>query len=194
MKLSDAILMGSTMLAAKPGGQYFFETNAGCALGMAAIAKGCTFRRVTVAVTDKERRTLGAEGVWGSWVLRVVRRPCTCWVISVPREMRIKDTIAHLFDVHVMKKKNWTLTQLVAWVQTWEPPEINPVPMASTSVFNKGMSPERRILQWQAEQEWLRVREAFEFRRANEKLSWSPGRHGLSLRSGQLVINRHYTH
>jgi hypothetical protein len=38
MKLSEAILLGSTMLAAKAGGQYFSETKSGCALGMAAIA------------------------------------------------------------------------------------------------------------------------------------------------------------
>jgi hypothetical protein len=37
--------------------------------------------------------------------------------------MRIKDIIAHLFDVHVMQKENWTLAQLVEWVERWEPAE-----------------------------------------------------------------------
>jgi hypothetical protein len=118
MKLSEAILLGSTMLAAKPGGQYFSETKEGCALGMAAIANGCTFRRVRRIINENERRTLGVEAVWGQWILRVVKRPCECWILRVPREMRIKDIIAHLFDFHVMKKKNWTLDQLAAWVHT----------------------------------------------------------------------------
>jgi hypothetical protein len=177
MKLSEAILLGSTMLAAKPGGQYFFETKAGCALGMAAVANGCRFHRVTGAVAENERRTLGAEGVWGKWVLRVVMRPCECWNLRVPREMRIKDIIAHLFDVHVMKKKNWTLNQLVAWVQTWEPKQISPAPIANTVVPGKAISMEARVDQRLAEQEWQLVRQAFEIRRAREKLSWwtSPG-------------------
>ena len=88
MKLSEAILLGSTMLAAKPGGQYFSETKSGCALGMAAIANGCSFHRVTRAINENERRTLGAEGIWGQWVLRVVMRPCECWVLRVPQGHR----------------------------------------------------------------------------------------------------------
>jgi hypothetical protein len=164
MKLSEAILLGSTVLAAKPGGQYFSETEAGCALGMAAIANGCSFRHVTEAVADKDRRTLGAEGVWGKWVLRVVMRPCECWDLRVPREMRIKDLIAHLFDYHVMGKKNWTLEQLVAWVETWEPKEISPVPIANAVSLRRTISQEPRVEDWQTEQEWQRVRQAFEAR------------------------------
>ena len=38
MKLSDAILLGSTMLTAQAGRQYLAETQSGCALGMAAVA------------------------------------------------------------------------------------------------------------------------------------------------------------
>jgi hypothetical protein len=176
MKLSEAILLGSTMLAAKAGGQYFSETKSGCALGMAAIANGCTFRRVA-RVNENERRTLGAEGVWGQWVLRVVMRPCDCWVLRVPRKMRIKDVIAHLFDFHVMNKKNWTLDQLVAWVQTWEPKEISPISIANALPPGKVVSPKSRVDLRQAEQEWLRVRQAFESRRSSQRISWwtSPG-------------------
>ncbi len=110
MKLSKAIVLGSTIVAPKAGGQYFPEQKAGCALGMASIANGCTYGTVTRRVNERERRTLGVEGVWGRWVLSVVRRPCDCWLFRVPRKMRIKDIIAHIFDFHVMKKKNgpWT--------------------------------------------------------------------------------------
>jgi hypothetical protein len=125
MKMSEAILLGSTVLAPKAGGQHFAEMKAGCALGMAAIAKGCTFRPI-IHFDSKERRTLGTEGVWGNWVLEEVNRPCKCWRVLVPRKMRIKDIIAHLFDHHVMGKKNWTLEQLVAWVETVEPNDPAP--------------------------------------------------------------------
>jgi hypothetical protein len=165
MKLSESILLGSTMMAAKSGGQYFFETKAGCALGMAAIANGCTFRRVAAPVNENERRTLGVEAVWGQWVLRVVRRPCACWALRVPRKMRIKDIIAHLFDFHVVEKKNWTLDQLACWVQTWEPKESNPAPIANVIPPRKpDFINESRSDQLQAEQEWQRVRQAFDAR------------------------------
>jgi hypothetical protein len=175
MKLSEAILLGSTMLAAKPGGQYFSETKSGCALGMAAIANGCSFHRVTRAINENERRTLGAEGIWGQWVLRVVMRPCECWVLRVPRKMRIKDIVAHLFDFHVMKKKNWTLDQLAAWVQTWEPKEISAMRIANALPPGKPILLGPRVEQRQAEQEWQRVRQAFEARhkarRSSPKIS-----------------------
>jgi hypothetical protein len=59
-------------------------------------------------------------------VLHIVMRPCSCWRFRVPREMRIKDIIAHIFDYHVMKKRDWTLDQLAEWVQTVEPKNYDP--------------------------------------------------------------------
>jgi hypothetical protein len=122
MKLSDAILLGSTLLAPQAGRQYSAENQSGCALGMAAVATGCTFRKVQ-NVPWQERRTLGVEGVWGTWTLELVRRPCKCFFLIVPRKLRVKEVIAHLFDYHVVHKKNWTLEQLVDWVRTVEPAE-----------------------------------------------------------------------
>ncbi len=121
MKLSEAIRLGSTVLTPQAGGQHFAETQSGCALGMAAVARGCTFRPALGPVVATERRTLGVEGVWGQWILTAMARPCYCWRVRVPRKMRVKDIIAHLFDYHVMFKRNWTLEQLVAWVETVEP-------------------------------------------------------------------------
>ena len=136
MKLSKAILLGSKLVGPKAGAQFFPETRQGCALGMAAIARGCTFGRAKCP-SPQDRRTLGVEAVWGDWVLRKVPRPCNCWLSRLPREMRIKDIIAHLFDDHVMRKRNWiefqvlrnrnwTLKQLVEWVETVEPEEKLP--------------------------------------------------------------------
>ena len=180
MKLSEAILLGSTVLAPKAGRQHFSELKAGCALGMAAIANGCTFRPVT-QFDEKDRRTLGTEGVWGNWVLTEVRRPCECWRILVPREMLIKDIIAHLFDHHVMRRKNWSLEQLVEWVKTVEPKDA--VPPATA----KRVLPSRAIFQWydvsgrqmepsrQEEEEWQTVRQAFSARRDAERRRGRPG-------------------
>jgi hypothetical protein len=67
MKLSEAILRGSTMLDAKPGAQYFSDTKLGCALGMAAIARGCSFHRITrrfkiTNAAPSVRKASGASG------------------------------------------------------------------------------------------------------------------------------------
>ena len=137
MKLSEAILLGSTILTPKAGGQHFAEDQSGCALGMAAIARGCTFRPATYPVSERDRRALGTEAVWGNWVLNLAPRPCDCWRFWIPREMRIKDTITHIFDYHIMRKRNWTLDQLVAWVQTVEPEDYSPARSIDPAVLEQ---------------------------------------------------------
>jgi hypothetical protein len=149
MKLSEAIRLGSTILTPQAGGQHFAETQSGCALGMAAIARGCTFHVVPGPVIATERRTLGVEGVWGEWILSPVSRPCDCWRVRISREMRIKDIIAHLFDHHVMLKRNWTLERLVAWVETVEPkssPQFQPPTIMSPEALQI-LAPMREIEQ-----------------------------------------------
>lgn len=129
MKLSEAIVLGSTVLTPKAGRQIFPEENAGCALGMAAVANGCIFSPVVGPLPPGESgRALGVAGVWGDWILQEVSRPCSCrswWFkqLSVPPRMPIQDVITHLFDFHVMGKKDWTLDRLVEWVRSVEPEE-----------------------------------------------------------------------
>jgi hypothetical protein len=164
MKLSEAILLGSTVIAPRAGGQHFSETQQGCALGMAAVARGCTFRTITSPVDHRERRTLGVEGVWGDWVLEQMERPCDCWRIWIRRKMRIKDIIAHLFDYHIMDKGNWTLEQLVGWVETVEPKEARPE-FGLTFLIQLQQA---RSLEFQRmrreEEDWQAARDAFEAR------------------------------
>ena len=167
MKLSEAILLGSTMLTAKAGGQHFSEKQAGCALGMAAVARGCRFGPATRPFDERDRRTLGAEGVWGDWVVLTVIRPCPCWRFWIPREMRIKEIVAHIFDYHIMAKRNWTLEQLVAWVETVEPHDVELPPTRAEilrDVFERRDAEELRrklIAQRQDEAEWQAVKQAF---------------------------------
>ena len=112
----------------------------------------------------RERRTLGAEGIWGIWVLREVARPCNCWRFRVPREMRIKDIVAHLFDHHVIAKKNWNLERLVAWVETVEPKEVLQPEMPRAAVSREILSASDAMELRREVEEWQGVRRAFEVR------------------------------
>jgi hypothetical protein len=135
MKLSESILLGSTVVTPKAGVLHSSRENAGCVLGMAAIASGCTFVPLQRQIPVKDLRTVNVEDIWGPWLLRVVTRPWDCrppitlsalrlkeitaylfdrGSAPLPREMRIKDIIAHLFDHHCMSKRNWTSTTPIA--------------------------------------------------------------------------------
>jgi hypothetical protein len=182
MKLSEAILLGSTVVTPKAGALHFYGENAGCALGMAAIASGCTFSPAQRLIPVKDLRTVNVEDIWGPWLLRVVIRPCDCRAAitlrslrlkeitaylfdrgsgTLPRGMRIKDIIAHLFDQHVMGKRDWTLDQLVGWLEGWELTELGQNTLIA-HVSRKSLSP----MQWHDlsddATEWQKTCEAFE--------------------------------
>jgi hypothetical protein len=134
---------------------------------MAAVARGCTFGPPTRFFDEKERRTLGVEGVWGIWILSEVTRPCDCWRFRVPREMRIKDIIAHLFDYHVIARKNWTIDQLVKWVKTVEPDDdihLSAQPATRQSETIDRWTVSEQLEEYSAQEEiedWQAVRRAF---------------------------------
>jgi len=176
MRLSEAILLGSTVVTPKAGALRFARENAGCALGMAVIASGGTFHGAKRQFPITELRTLNVEDIWGEWLLRLVARPCDCRApltlnrlslneiiaymrrprsAALPREMRIKDIVAHLFDYHVMEERDWTLDRLTTWLQPLEPSE----PAAISSVEHKA-APERDLSAEAAE--WRKTRETFE--------------------------------
>jgi hypothetical protein len=145
VRLSEAIVLGSTVVKPKAGALRFHGEDSGCALGMAVIATGGRFRRVERPLPEAERRTLNVEDIWGPWILRRIGRPCDCGVhlvmgslrrrkiggyrrmpfSALPREMRIKDIVAHLFDYHVIERRDWTLDRLVSWLQPLEPAEAH---------------------------------------------------------------------
>lgn len=182
MRLSEVILLGSTVVTPKAGALRFSGENAGCALGMAVIASGGRFQRATRQIAATERRTLNVEAVWGAWLLRQVARPCDCRVpltldrlrlkeitaylfdrdsCPLPRGMRIKDIIAHLFDHHVMGKRNWTLDQLLGWLESWEPSEL----AQNTFIYDvslKSLSPPQSHGLSDDRVEWQKTCEAFE--------------------------------
>lgn len=178
MKLSEAILLGSTVVSPKAGALRFSDENAGCALGMAVIARGCTFVPAQRQIPVKDLRTMNVEDVWGPWLIRVVMRPCDCRLpvtlgrlrlkeivaslfdrgsAPLPREMRIKDIVAHLFDYHVMEKRDWTLDQLVAWLERFEPTGTP----QNTFLAHPLSGPQSSDLSEDAA-EWQKTRDAFE--------------------------------
>ena len=65
MKLSEAILLGSTVVHPRAGNLRFPRTDEGCALGMAAIAVGCRFGRPLRQIPVKDLRTANIESVFG---------------------------------------------------------------------------------------------------------------------------------
>jgi len=168
MKLSEAILLGSTVVHPRAGRLRFSSTSEGCALGMAAIAAGCTFGPRLGQMPVKDLRTVNIESVFGAWLLRVVMRPCECQP-ELPREMRIKDVIAHLFDVHIMEKKNWTLTDLVEWVQRWEPKPPSETTAEVDKARGYALSPSQAAELQAEETEWQSTREAFEAKHESKR-------------------------
>lgn len=176
MKLSEAILLGSTIVKPKAGALHVSGENAGCALGMAVIANGGRFVPARRQVPASDRRTMNVENVWGMWLLRSIGRPCDCrlplqWSglqlrdivaylhhprsLALPREMRIKDIIAHLFDHHVMQERDWTLIRIATWLQPLEPSEPEQVVPVRREAMTGG-----NLLAEAAE--WQRARRAFE--------------------------------
>lgn len=181
MKLSEAILLGSTVVTPKAGALRFSGENAGCALGMAAIASGCTFAPVQRQIPVSDLRTVNVEEVWGTWLVEVVTRPCDCrgpitlrylrlkeitaylfdpGSAPLPREMRIKDIIAHLFDHHYIGKRNWTLDQLASWVGRWEPTELAQDTMVAHASRKSLSRPQSHDL-WDDAAEWQKTCQAF---------------------------------
>ena len=124
MKLSEAILLGSTLIRPKAGVIYESTRKtgglpAGCALGMAAIALGFDLEAIC------QRTVVGFDI---PVMDKIVEAPCNCW--NHPRtgltesKAHVGNYIVHLFDTHVMCMKDWTLEQLVDWVSQQEPKEL----------------------------------------------------------------------
>src|SRR6266478_717861 len=99
MKLSDAIVLGSTVLALRSGVLLSRNGKAGCALGMASKAMGlqvttphCTFQGVELGLQPDYEPI---NTTW-PWLLEYVDiLPCGC---SPEEEDDYADAIIHLFD------------------------------------------------------------------------------------------------
>jgi hypothetical protein len=136
-RLSDAILIGSTVVKAKPGRQYSMKEKSGCAIGMAIVGAGGRF----VPRAPGPPMVYRSDGLeWWSWTINLETRPCRCRIVAEAagrmwpclrsfwlRKMPVKDIITHLFDCHVFGKGDWTIERLAEWVASVEPRKNEPV-------------------------------------------------------------------
>jgi hypothetical protein len=117
MKLSDAILLGSTMIKPLAGKHLSPDGDEGCAWGMVDMATGGrAFRDLLVMAANF-----------------LAELPCGCtdeWIIGSGMNVQRRESmnnlsaiIVHLFNYHVMTRKDWTLERLVDWVRSVEPAE-----------------------------------------------------------------------
>ena len=112
MKISTAMALGRTMIMPLAGVHLSTDQKMGCALGMVQIAAPSLWQDTFM----RARRTF-------------VTTPCTCemghgggmaWC-PILRANFLNETIIHLFNDHVMTRKDWTMDQLIDWVASVEP-------------------------------------------------------------------------
>ena len=119
MKLSAAILLGSTVMTPSPGGMIH-DDGSGCALGMALKATGRPLYVDTVSGLPRTiaflRNRATSRTAW-PWLSQDFPVPCSCSRAPCSDGFKI---VTHLFDDHVFGRADWTLEQLVDWVQSVE--------------------------------------------------------------------------
>lgn len=116
MKLSEAILLGSTMIKPKAGVFITPDGKQGCAWGMVGAAAPASYPNfATMAGRRSETQPCNCATtlIIGSG-LRYQERAFT---------FSLSDWIVHVFNCHVMTVKDWTLDRLVQWVASVEPAE-----------------------------------------------------------------------
>lgn len=115
MKISTAMALGRTMIRSLAGQHLTYDQSSGCAWGMVNVA-------APTAYQEMFERTRMLE----------VKPPCECTGLVVGGGMRLisdceieffGNAIVHLFNDHVMTKKDWTMDQLIDWVASVEPPD-----------------------------------------------------------------------
>jgi hypothetical protein len=115
MKMSTAMALGSTMM--HPIAGVFYTGHAGCALGMVSQAAPSDWNRLY----EMSRKLK-------------VSRPCLCkddcfvygsgmMQVRAGEIGHLGHCIVHLFNHHVMTRKDWTMEQLIDWVASVEPPD-----------------------------------------------------------------------
>lgn len=128
MKISTAIALGRTMIKAVAGTRNN-GLGYGCALGMAEAAIGQT------------NYYKSAESNWRWITVPSLPLPCGCTGLVMGSGCHTESyhggswptisSIVHLFNYHVMTKKDWTLDQLIDWLASIEPKEPEEVAVAA---------------------------------------------------------------
>jgi len=114
MRISTGIALGSTMIKPLAGRHLNEDRSAGCAWGMVSMATpNEADRLINEGMDIKIMLPCGCKGnIIGSG-LCLVNRPDGTDTLTMG--------IVHLFNDHVMTKKDWTMERLIDWVRTVEP-------------------------------------------------------------------------
>ncbi len=119
MRLSEAIVLGSTVITPNPGG-ILHDDGSGCALGMALEAAGKTRHVDVISGLPKTiaffRNRDTIRSLW-PWLKGDFPVPCACSRNSWSTGFNL---ITHLFDDHVFGRADWTLERLVSWIHSVE--------------------------------------------------------------------------
>lgn len=139
MKISIAMALGRTMIFPIAGTHLNHGKTGGCAWGMVEVAAPSSF-----------------GGAWRRAIYFRTLPPCGCTgavlgngmcVVKIDHICDLGHMIVHLFNDHVMTKKDWTLDQLIDWVASVEPPD-----------------PEEEVIRKEIHEEILACREHVEHR------------------------------
>lgn len=113
MKISTAMALGRTLIQPIAGTHLNNARTGGCAWGMVNVAAPLLYR-------DHFGRALDTG----------VDLPCGCTGICIGNSMMPQDAatldnlasaMVHLFNDHVMTRKDWTMDRLIDWVASVEP-------------------------------------------------------------------------
>lgn len=127
MKLSDAIQLGRMVMHLIRGVQNDGQ-DGGCAIGIGLRA--CGLFPSKSENTDLETFEAAIEA-W-PWLQDPVSVPCSELICAFSGyEMNYAQAIAHTFDHHVFGQGDWTLDQLVTWIQSVEPAEPESLDIAN---------------------------------------------------------------
>jgi len=127
MRISDAIALGRTMIKPLAGVHISADKTHGCAWGMVWKSAGSAYDEMHVRAAYF-RTTLSFKCVG-----LVIGSGMTLGLTE--RMNTLSMAIVHLFNDHVMTRKDWTLDQLIDWVRSVEP--VDPEEKASeASVSN----------------------------------------------------------
>src|ERR1700747_785030 len=116
MRASTAMNLGRAILKPLAGVHWDHNANAGCAWGMAdaALGGGAAFH-LMLQKANQHMVVLGCECGPGEIMLGGCQMHF--WQGGI---MSLAQAIVHLFNYHVMTKRDWSMDRLIEWVRSVE--------------------------------------------------------------------------
>jgi len=117
MKISTAIALGRHLIKPRAGVHLNMSSRSGCAWGMVNVSAPSNYLQL-LYMARRMPKELPCE-------CRNEQRAIGGGMLSLPISAftNFADAIVHLFNDHVMTRKDWTMDQLIDWVAANEPPD-----------------------------------------------------------------------